>query len=427
MIARYRDSRVEAAQAGEGDEINEVDGANEVNAREGVVRVSLELENRGRETWASNEGFSVSYQVLDAESDNLITEGPRLSFPGEVAPGQTARVELSVRIPAEPGRYLVFVSPIKEDEAWFFERGSDFLLIEAEVGAAGVDIIRHTVISPFRLRLQRLGRTLGRAFVYPPRTIFRNRSLIRSMVGRDISARYRGSYGGRFWTIIHPLLMMLTYYFVFGVVLRTRFGDDGRSSNFVLYFLAGMLPWLAFSEAVGRAPGVVIEHASFVKKLIFPVETLPVNLAVAGLFSEAFGVAIFLAGMLVFGHPLPVTALWLPVILLPQFLFTLGICWFLAALGVFFRDVGQVIGFLLTVWFFTTPICYPEASLPQDYLWVFQLNPMYVLVRGYRAVFLEASAPEWKPLAALGLVGAFAFVAGHAWFYRLKKSFADVI
>jgi lipopolysaccharide transport system permease protein len=278
-----------------------------------------------------------------------------------------------------------------------------------------------------RQRLARVFRIIGRAFVYPIRTMTRHRSLIRSMVRRDIVGRYRGSYGGLFWTVIHPLLMMATYYFVFGVVLQTRFGDDGRPSNFVLYFLAGMLPWLAFSEAAGRAPTTVWEHGNFVRKLLFPVETLPVNLVVAGLFSEVFGVAIFVAGLLALGHTLPATALYLPLILIPQFLLTLGVCWFLAALGVFFRDLGQINTFLLTVWFFTTPICYSRAAMPEKFAWLFEKNPMYVLVESYRAIFLEASAPPWQPLALLTAVSAVIFVLGHAWFYKLKGSFADLV
>ncbi len=260
-----------------------------------------------------------------------------------------------------------------------------------------------------------------------PRTLWRRRSLIRSMVRRDIVGRYRGSYGGLFWTILHPLLMMLTYAFVFGVVLRARFPGDGRPGAFVLYFLAGMLPWLAFSEAAGRAPSIVVEHTSFVKKILFPVEILPVNLVLTGLFSEVFGIAIFLAGMFYFGRDLTASALMLPLILLPQFLFTAGVCWFLAALGVFFRDLGQLIGFLLTVWFFTTPICYPQASLPQAYLWIFDKNPMYVFVQAYRAVLLEGAAPAWGPLATLTVVSVLLCVAGHACFHRLKKSFPDVL
>ena len=112
---------------------------------------------------------------------------------------------------------------------------------------------------------------------------------------------------------------------------------------------------------------------------------------------------------------------------LPLFLLTLGLCWFLAATGVFFRDLGQIIGFVLTIWFFTTPICYPEESLPQSMRWLFQLNPMYVLVDGYRSVFLEASPPAFRPLAILTGISAALFILGHAWFYRLKKSFADMV
>ena len=157
---------------------------------------------------------------------------------------------------------------------------------------------------------------------------------------------------------------MLTYFFVFGVVLRDRFDPHATWSSFALYFLAGMLPWLAFSEAAGRAPGVMLEHRNFVKKLVFAVETLPVNLVVAGLITELFAIVLFCVFLLAINHELPGALLWLPVLLIPQILFTAGVCWFLAALGVFVRDLGQIIGFLLTLWFFLTPICYPENKLP---------------------------------------------------------------
>jgi len=247
------------------------------------------------------------------------------------------------------------------------------------------------------------------------------------MVRRDIAGRYAGSYAGAFWTLIHPLLLMATYTFVFGVVLRARWGGDDSPSSYVLYFLAGMLPWLAFSEAAGRAPTVILEHANFVKKLVFPVEILPVNLVFAGLFSELFGIAIFLLAMVGFGRAPSSTALLLPLLLVPQILLTMGTSWFLAALGVIFRDMGQLIGFLLTVWFFTTPICYPEASLPPDFLWLFKLNPLYVLVSGYRDVLLNGSPPEWTSFAVLTAGSLLWFFLSYAWFYKLKRSFPDIV
>ncbi len=247
------------------------------------------------------------------------------------------------------------------------------------------------------------------------------------MARRDILARYRGSFGDIFWTILNPLLLMVTYFFVFGVVLRTRFGADRSSTGFALYFLAGMLPWLAFSEPVGRSANVILEHRNFVKKLIFPLDTLPVNQVAAGLVSETFAAVLFLTALFVIRGSLAFSVAWLPALLIPQLLFTLGVCWFLAALGVFMRDLVQIMGFVLTLWFFVTPICYPEASLPASALVLLRKNPIFVLVRGYRAILLEGHSPELLPLLKLWIVAIMVFLLGHAWFSRLRKTFADVI
>lgn len=399
----------------------------EAHLEDDRLRVSAAVRNDGPEPWSPTTGDAISYQIYDADSELLLVDGARTAIAEDVPPAEDAELGLSVELPAEDGRYRLFVSPLRENEAWFFERGSPFVLVEVEVHDGQAEVTNQRVATLSDLGRRRAIRSIGRAFSYPLRTITSRWSLIRSMVMRDIRGRYAGSFGGAFWTILHPLLMMIAYWFVFGLVLRARFGDDDRPSNFVLYFLAGMLPWLAFSEAVGRAPSVVMEHASFVKKLVFPLEILPLNLVIAGLFSEFFGLLIFVGGLLITGRDITLTALWLPLILVPQVLFTTGMSWFLAGLGVIFRDLGQLMGFILTVWMFTTPIFYPETSLPQDYLWVFDKNPIFVLVDSYRAVLLEDSAPPWAPLAWLTAGSAVVFVAGHAWFYKLKKSFADIL
>jgi homopolymeric O-antigen transport system permease protein len=409
MIARYSGVEVAAAAAGH------------------QLDVQLTLTNAGPEAWSNEQAYAVGYQVFDAETDNLLIDGPHAALPRPIAPGEKLRLQIVVSLPCEAGRYRVLVSPLRENEAWFFEQGSPFLLIEADSDGNTLALRRRQVTRPGRLGLERLFRMIGRAFVYPVRTLLKHGSLIRSLVRRDILGRYRGSFAGLFWTVIHPLLMMLTYYFVFGVVLRQRAGQDTSSTGFLMYFLAGMVPWLAMSEAIGRAPGVILEHASFVKKLLFPVEILPVTLVLSGLFSEVFGLVIFTAAMAAFGYAFSTTALLLPLVLIPQFLLTLGLCWLLAALGVFFRDLGQIMGFVLTIWFFTTPICYDERALPQNYLWLFELNPMFVLVRAYRAIFLEGAAPPWAPLATVTAIGALVFVVGHGLFYRLKGSFVDSV
>ena len=247
------------------------------------------------------------------------------------------------------------------------------------------------------------------------------------MVRRDITARSRGSLAGALWTFLNPLLLMATYFFVFGIVLNQHFGSDRSRSGYVLYFLAGMLPWLAFSEAVGRSSTVMIDYRNFVKKLVFPLETLPVNLAIAGAVTEGFALMILVCGLALARGAVPFSILWLPALVIPQLLLTVGLCWFLAALGVFVRDLGQIMSFVLTLWFFLTPICYPEAGLPREALRILSANPMFVLVRGYRAILLEGVAPEPASLAILWSVSILAAASGHAWFHKLRKSFADVI
>jgi lipopolysaccharide transport system permease protein len=319
---------------------------------------------------------------------------------------------------------------MRENVCWYYQLGWPFLLVEAATDSGTSRLGRVRVATEATLRRERIWRSLGRAFVLPFRTITRNRGLIRVMVRRDILGRYRGSFGGAFWTVINPLLLILTYFFVFGLVLHSRFGTDTSRSGFALYLLAGMLPWLAFSEAAGRAPTVLLEHRNFVQKLVFAVETLPINLVAAGLVTEIFAAILYCGFLLAVKGSIPATVLWLPLLLIPHLLFTGGIAWFLAALGVFVRDLGQIIGFVLTLWFFLTPICYPEtqwAELPHAVTVVLSANPIFVLVRAYRSIFLEHQAPAFGSLAKLSVLGFAIFIVGHAWFYKLRKSFPDLL
>jgi lipopolysaccharide transport system permease protein len=391
------------------------------------VEVRFNLRNTSGDPWRPAEGFAAGFHIFDSETGTLVVDGARQQPPGDVAPGASVSVDLRFALPPESGRYDVFISPMREDVCWFYTVGWPFLRVEAVVEDGRARIERVRVVTLRTIRRENLLRSVGRAFTLPISTIARNRSLIRTMVRRDILGRYRGSFGGVFWTILNPLLLMLTYFFVFGVVLRARFGADPSKSRFALYFLAGMLPWLAFSEAAGRAPTVMMEHRNFVKKLVFAVDTLPVNLVVSGLVTEIFGLLLFAIGLLLARGAVPASVVWLPALIVPQVLFTAGVCWFLGALGVFVRDLGQVIGFVLTLWFFLTPICYPEASLPTAALPLLTKNPMFVLVRGYRAIFLEGQAPVWGSLWKLWIVAAAVFILGHAWFYKLRRSFADII
>jgi lipopolysaccharide transport system permease protein len=391
------------------------------------VEARFNLRNTTGDPWRPEEGFAAGFHIYDSETGTLVVDGERQPPAGDVAPGGSMPVDLRFALPPESGHYDVFISPMRENVCWFYTHGWPFLRVVAIVEDGRARLERVAVVTLGTIRRENLLRAVGRAFTLPVLTIARNRSLIRTMVRRDILGRYRGSFGGIFWTILNPLLLMLTYFFVFGVVLRTRFGSDPSRAGFALYFLAGMMPWLAYTQAAGRAPTVMLEHRNFVKKLVFAVETLPINLVVSGLVSETFALLLFTAGLFLARGAVPASVVWLPALIVPQVLFTAGVCWFLAALGVFVRDLGQVIGFLLTLWFFLTPICYPEASLPAAALPLLAKNPMFVLVRGYRAIFLEGHAPEWSALWKLWIAAAAVFILGHAWFYKLRRSFADII
>jgi lipopolysaccharide transport system permease protein len=395
----------------------------ELDAAARTVHAEFDIQNDSAETWRAAEGFGVGHHLFDAESGTLIVDGARVHPERDIGPGERLHVGLDFALPAEDGHFQVRLSPMRENVCWYYDRGWPFLVVEASTRDGATTLGRVSVTDREKLRRQRELRAVGRAFVYPVLTVWRNRGLIRVMVRRDILGRYRGSFGGSFWTVINPLLLMLTYFFVFGVVIR----DPSLSrSEFALYFLAGMLPWLPFSEAAGRSPSVILEHRNFVKKLVFAVETLPVNLVLSGLVTELFAVGLYCGFLLGIRHSIPVTILWLPVLLVPQVLFTVGVSWFLAGLGAFVRDLGQMIGFVLTIWFFMTPICYPERQLLARAP-LLTANPMYVLVRAYRAILLEHHAPAFGALGKFSLLAVAVFVLGHAWFYKLRKSFADMI
>jgi lipopolysaccharide transport system permease protein len=392
--------------------------------RGSVLEVSVSIKNKSRETWTP-EKFSLGWQFYDPQSSVFIEEGAWTPLSADVPPGASAQFEIAIPIPSDSGGYEVYLSHIQQPGGWGYARGERFVHIGVEAVDGQLRILEQEITTVRSLRWRRIWAALPKLIASPVRTVVQNHRLIRSMARRDILARYRGSFGDVFWTVLNPLLLMATYFFVFGIVLRRP--DQSRSA-FALYFLAGMLPWLAFSEPVGRASYVILEYRNFVKKLVFPLDTLPVNQVVSGLVTELFGAGIFIVALLIIRHAVPAAVLWLPVLLIPQLLFTLGICWFLAALGVYMRDLGQIMALVLTIWFFLTPICYPESTnLSPAIAAVMRQNPLYLLVRGYRAVFLEGHAPELYPLVKFWAIALVLFFLGHVWFYRLRKNFADVI
>jgi len=269
--------------------------------------------------------------------------------------------------------------------------------------------------------------TLVISFLNFLRKILQNRFMLRNLVVRDIRLRYTGSFLGVFWAFIHPLAQLLIYLFVFSIVLRIRLGTEYGGVHFAIWLMSGMLPWLLFSEVVGRSPGAVLEQASLIKKTVFPSEILLVAHVSAAMVNHIIMFVILLGILFLSGLGISWTILWLPIYLLGVVLFALGLAWILSSLNVFLRDIGQVLAVTLNIWFFATPIIYPFKMVPESFKSWLAINPMIYPVEGYRMALLGREALNPGGLVVLFAVGLGAFMIGGLVFKKLKPAFADVL
>ncbi|MCK7576295.1 MAG: ABC transporter permease [Chromatiales bacterium] len=257
----------------------------------------------------------------------------------------------------------------------------------------------------------------------------RHRTLIAQLTRRDVSGRYRGSLLGLAWSFIHPLLLLLVYSFVFSVVFKARWDGPAQDSHaaFSLILFTGLILHGLFAEVANRAPRLILENASYVKRVVFPLEILPWVTLGSALFHLSISLLILLAGQLLLTHSLPPTALLLPLILAPLLLITIGCAWFLAAIGVYLRDIGQAIGLLTTVMLFLSPTFYPLTALPEPGRTLLYLNPLTFIIEESRQVLLFGQLPDWGGLLIYVLISLFIAWGGFWWFQRTRRGFADVV
>ena len=255
----------------------------------------------------------------------------------------------------------------------------------------------------------------------------RRLELVFSFAKRDLLGRYKGSALGIAWAVLTPVVMIAIFTFIFAGIFGARFGASSSHWDYALYLFCGLLPWSMFQESVQQSANTIVAHANLVKRVVFPLETLPAAQAFAALGTQLFGTIALLIAIVVIRHGLQLTSLWLPLLLIPQLLFALGAAWLIASLGVFLRDIAQGITLLLMAWMYLTPIIYPETIVPENLRPFIEINPFTPLVRSYRRVFLEGAAPDWRGLAYFTAVALIVFVVGYWWFARTRKNFADVI
>jgi lipopolysaccharide transport system permease protein len=269
--------------------------------------------------------------------------------------------------------------------------------------------------------------TARRAVWRPLWELPRRFDLIGSLVRREIAVRYKGSVLGIVWAILTPVVTIAIFTLIFAGIFKARFGASGSGWEFALYLFCGVLPWTAFSEAVQLSSQKIVSQANLVKRVVFPLEILPVAQVLASLATQLFGTIALLVLALVIQRTLHPTVLWLPMLVLPQLLLTFGAAWLVASLGVFLRDIVQGIALLLMVWMYLTPIIYPESIVPPRFLPYINLNPFTHLIRSYRNIMLEGTAPDWRGLAYFAGFALIIFIFGYWWFARTRKNFADVI
>jgi lipopolysaccharide transport system permease protein len=269
--------------------------------------------------------------------------------------------------------------------------------------------------------------SLARLLIAPFRTLIVHRTTIEAFVRRDIQGRYVSSVMGFSWAVIQPLALLVLYTFVFSHVLKVRLGGSGTTASFALYLFCGMLPWLAFSEGVTRSASVILDQTPLIKKVVFPSEILPAYTVISAHVMEFVGLGILLVSVSLFDRGPSWTLLLLPAVILLQFLFTMGVGWLLASLNVFLRDIRQLLGLVLTLWMFLTPIFYPADMMPLRFRWVLELNPMYYVIAAYRDVILEGRLPLAPQLLVLTVMAMTSFVIGHWFFRRSRHAFVDVL
>ncbi|MBZ5497875.1 MAG: ABC transporter permease [Acidobacteriia bacterium] len=257
--------------------------------------------------------------------------------------------------------------------------------------------------------------------------IYLQHDLIRNFVVRDLKGRYIGSFMGFFWSVIHPIVLLTSYAFVFMKIFGVGAPPDSGTTNFPLFLFCSILPWLFFQDTLQRSSTVIVDNANLVTKTLFPTEILPLTVLLAGLVNHLIGFAILLGIIFSVLGKVSIFILLVPIYLVILMLFTLGLAWFISSLNVFVRDISQVLTVILTFWFWLTPIFYTGIKVPAKYSFVVRWNPLAHVVTGYRDCLLRMRMPDLQSLALLALASLAVFVAGGLFFRHIKREFVDVL
>lgn len=255
--------------------------------------------------------------------------------------------------------------------------------------------------------------------------------LLKILVRRDLEARYKGSILGNLWPLLNQLTQLLVYTYVFSVVLKVKLNLAGLPANnftFGLWLFSGLVPWIAFSSGFGQSANAVIGQPNLVKKVVFPLVLLPLVPICSAFVESSFGLVVLIAMIALTTQTIHGTLVLLPLIWIPQLLFTAGLGYLVAGMTVFLRDVPQTLAVILNLWFYFTPIMYPSSAIPAGFgTWIFWANPMASVIEVYRDLILVGEIHHKREWLVVWLVSLVIFSAG-LWVYRrLRPAFADVL
>jgi lipopolysaccharide transport system permease protein len=269
-----------------------------------------------------------------------------------------------------------------------------------------------------------LKRIPGRHFL---KNLVERRTLVAQLVRRDFQARYVGSAAGWLWGAVHPLVLLASYYFVFQVCLKMKLPDGEVTNSYLMYLFSGFLPWLLFQETVMRSAGSLIDHSNLITKTVFPAEVVAVSIFLSSLIHHMIALVLVIAVAAIFLKAVTFKILLLPIYMFFIGLLAVGVGWFVSSLHVYLRDTAQVLSVVMTLWFWITPIMILQNQIPEPFQILVKLNPMSLVVHGYRYRLLSPLWPSWTELAVLAAYSCTVFVLGGLFFRHLKRGFADVL
>lgn len=260
-------------------------------------------------------------------------------------------------------------------------------------------------------------------------SLWTHRRLIVQMTRREVVGRYRGSVLGLAWSFLNPLLMLVVYTFVFGVVFKAKWGAGNNDSRtmFALVLFAGIIIHGLLAECMIRAPDLIVAQTNYVKKVVFPLEILAVVVALSAVFHALVSSVVLICALAVVGDSFAWTALLFPLILAPLAIGSLGLCWIIASLAVFVRDIAQTMAIFTTILMFVSPVFFPVSALPPALRSWVKLNPLTFFIEEGRKVVIWGAYPDWATLGIQGIAALFIAWLGYWWFQRTRKGFGDVL